>query len=136
VLVSYNAPILVLGGIAGYFPGLPTSAFDLAYVVIALGLGLLGGTILGRSHPWRKHAIALTAVLWAVAAYFSVPMMLELKGDVENADDPFSSLLIALAPGIAAAGLTIGIAIGVRFMRAYSQGAEPPNTSLERTRGG
>jgi hypothetical protein len=134
--VAYIAPVLLLGGVVGYFPGYPEVARTATYVVLALGAAFLGGTILGRKHVWRGRVVLLAVIVWVLAAVVTVLTLLKGRSETMTSVDLVAPVALDLAPFLLAVGLTAGLYVGVRFMRPYDRGAEPPNKSLERTREG
>jgi hypothetical protein len=131
---AYIAPVLLLGGLAGYFPGYSGAAYTATYVVIALGAAFLGGTILGRTHAWRNRVVQLAGVVWVVALIVSVPKLIEGRAEIISSDGFVAPFVLDLASVLLAVGLTLGLFVGARFMRRYRHTSTPPDNSLEGAR--
>jgi hypothetical protein len=134
VWAAYIAPALLLGGIAGYFPGYPDAAYTATYVAMALGTGFLGGTILGRTQAWRGRVAILAGLAWVLALIVSVPILIEGHLETKASDDFVPPIVLDFAPVFLAFGLTLGLFVGARFMRQYGHTSTPPDNSQERTR--
>jgi hypothetical protein len=134
--LAYITPLLILGGVVSYFPGYPKAAYTATYIVLALGISFLGGTILGRTRVWRGRVALLAGLVWLLAAIVTVPRLLEGSPDAVPSIDLVATMVLDLAPLLLAVGLTAGLYVGARIMRPYDRGAEPPNKSLEQTHEG
>ncbi len=125
VWVSYIAPWLLLGAIAGYVPNYPRGAYTTTYVVLALGVSFMGGTILARTRAWRSRVVLLTVLLWALA--IGVFASTELVGGAGEtlAEGFVADFAVGAGPLLLALGLTFGLQLGARFMRAFNSPTEP-----------
>jgi hypothetical protein len=132
--VAYIAPVFLLGGVVGFFPGYPEAARTATYVVLAVGAAFLCGTIFGRARLWRGRVLLLAVVAWLLAAAVTVPALLRGSSEAMTSIDLVAPVALDLAPLLLAFGLTVGLCVGARFMRPYNLVSEPPDKSLERTR--
>jgi hypothetical protein len=131
---AYIAPIILLVGVAGYFPGYPHAAYTATYVAMVLAGAFLGGTILGRAQAWRGRVILLSCLSWVLALIDVVPTMIGSHLETPGPDDLVAPIVFDLGVVLWAFGLTVGLFVGARFMRQYGHTLMPPDTSLERTR--
>lgn len=131
--LAYSVPVLVLGGLAGYFPGFPKGAYAATYVVATLAATFLAGTILGRTRTWRGRVGMLSSLAWVLALAASVTALVKGHAQTITADDVFAPIVTDLAPVFLAVGLTAGLFVGSRHMRPYDQAATPPGDSRNQT---
>ena len=131
--VAYHlAPILVLGGLAGYFPGFSRDAYTATYVVIAVAAAFLAGTILGRTRMWRRRIAMLSGLFWVLALAVSVPAIVKGRLDL-GADELIAPIVLDLATVFLAIGMTAGLFVGARYMRPYEPESTPAGNSQART---
>jgi hypothetical protein len=135
VWVAYIVPVILLGGLIGYFPGFPEAAHTPTYIALAIGAAFFGGTILGRTRAWRGRAILLSGIAWLLAAAVSVPSLFKGSGEAVTSDGLVAPVALDLAPLLLSLGLSVGLNIGARFMRPFDREAEPPRKSKTGTPG-
>jgi hypothetical protein len=131
---AYIAPTLLLVALTGFFPRYPEAAYTATYVAMALAAAFVGGTILGRTPAWRGRVALLTGLLWLLALAVSVPTLVGGRFETAAPDDLVAPVVLALAPVFLALGMTLGLFVGVRFLRQYDHTSNAPKPSLGRTR--
>lgn len=133
VVVSYRVPELFFLAFVAYFPGFPEELHMPGFVAFALGIAFLGGTIVARAVAWRHRVVVLALLLW-LGTTLAVARSAAAFGSQASFPDAFFDALTEDAGLLLlATGMSMGLFVGVRYMKPVEPTEKVSDKSGRRT---